>query len=310
MLRQLFNTAALRPATARLGQAVSTSGPSTASTSYLVNAAHRHISSSAIRPNKEGGNSSGGDDAPTPPATAQIDAASMPTPKSPADAPTAADAVAGAPGSAPASEASASTPELASAVTSSTAPAGRPAPSASLDDILASAGSSAMSLPGMDASSTTTPEGTTTTATSEESRGFRGGALRAEIRSRYADTPAHKLHVRTSRNNTILTLTNPEGEPLASSSGGSVGFKKAARSGYEAGYRAAFNMFAKIGEKRDAWGILNLEVFWNGFGQGREAVYRALLAGEGQATRQLVLKMTDKTPVKVGGVRPKKRRML
>ncbi|PWN47368.1 translational machinery component [Violaceomyces palustris] len=120
----------------------------------------------------------------------------------------------------------------------------------------------------------------------------------------------HRLHVQTSRNNTILTLTNPEGEPLASASGGSAGFKKAARSGYEAGYRAAFNMFQKIGENRVKWGIGNLEMLWNGFGQGREAVYRALLANEGEETRSMIRRMTDKTPIKVGGVRPKKRRML
>lgn len=69
-------------------------------------------------------------------------------------------------------------------------------------------------------------------------------------------------------------------------------------------------MFGKINEFKDAWRIAHLEVLWNGFGQGREAVFRALLAGEGQPTKGLISKMTDKTPVKIGGVRPKKRRML
>ena len=120
--------------------------------------------------------------------------------------------------------------------------------------------------------------------------------------------PAHRLHIQTTRNNTILTFTTPEGEPIASASGGSVGFKKAARSGYEAGYRAAFDLFGKITENKDKWRIQQIEVFWNGFGQGREAVYRALLTSEAAVTRALVKKMTDKTPLKIGGVRPKKRR--
>ena len=44
--------------------------------------------------------------------------------------------------------------------------------------------------------------------------------------------------------------------------------------------------------------------------RGREAVFRALQASEGESVRQMVLAMTDKTPIKIGGVRPKKRRML
>ena len=49
-------------------------------------------------------------------------------------------------------------------------------------------------------------------------------------------------------------------------------------------------------------------MLWNGFGQGREAAFRAMMANEGEQVRSLVKVMTDKTPIKVGGVRPKKRR--
>lgn len=87
-----------------------------------------------------------------------------------------------------------------------------------------------------------------------------------------------------------------------------AGFKKAQRSGYEAGYRAAFQIFAAIRENRQKWGLNGMEIFWNGFGQGREAVFRALMAAEGEDVRVLVRRMTDKTPLKIGGVRPKKRR--
>ena len=120
----------------------------------------------------------------------------------------------------------------------------------------------------------------------------------------------HRMHIRATRNNTLITFTMPTGEPLANASGGTVGFKKAGRSGYEAGYRAALDVFARIHANRARWGVDSIEMLWNGFGQGREAVFRALMANEGEAVRGLVHVMTDKTPLKIGGVRPKKRRML
>lgn len=120
----------------------------------------------------------------------------------------------------------------------------------------------------------------------------------------------HRMHVKSSRNNTIVTLTTPTGEPLANASGGSVGFKKAGRSGYEAGYRSALRIFQRISENQPRWRINAIEVLWNGFGQGREAVFRAMMASEGEQVRNMVKVMTDKTPIKIGGVRPKKRRML
>ncbi|PKI84681.1 hypothetical protein MVES_001318 [Malassezia vespertilionis] len=120
----------------------------------------------------------------------------------------------------------------------------------------------------------------------------------------------HRLHVQATRNNTMVTFTMPTGEPLANASGGTVGFKKAGRSGYEAGYRAALRIFEKIGANQTRWRVNSIEVLWNGFGQGREAVFRAMMASEGEKVRGLVKVMTDKTPIKIGGVRPKKRRML
>ncbi|SPO31521.1 related to ribosomal protein YmS18, mitochondrial [Ustilago trichophora] len=194
--------------------------------------------------------------------------------------------------------------------TSATTSGRAPAPS-NLDDILGSVSGAISPLPGTEASL----EDANSTNGFRESR--TSPMVRGASASRYSpalfhssSTQPHRLFVNSSRNNTILTLTSPSGDPLASASGGSVGFKKSARSGYEAGYRAAFSMFGKINEFKDAWRISHLEVLWNGFGQGREAVYRALLAGEGQGTKNLISKMTDKTPVKIGGVRPKKRRML
>lgn len=118
----------------------------------------------------------------------------------------------------------------------------------------------------------------------------------------------HRLHVQATRNNTIVTFTMPTGEPLSRASGGSVGFRKSQRSGYEAGYRAAVRVFKDVQAHKKQWNVRTVEMLWNGFGQGREAVFRALQANEGETVRGMVRSMTDKTPLKIGGVRPKKRR--
>jgi small subunit ribosomal protein S11 len=93
-------------------------------------------------------------------------------------------------------------------------------------------------------------------------------------------------------------------------SGGSCGFAKVNRSSYEAGYQCAVRMFARILQEKRTNGILSLEVIFKGFGQGRDAVQKALVATEGDEIRPLVLRVTDKTPLKIGGTRSKKTRRL
>lgn len=119
----------------------------------------------------------------------------------------------------------------------------------------------------------------------------------------------YHLHVQATRNNTILSFTNRKGSILSWVSGGSVGFKNVQRSGYEAGYQCALKMFQNIAEERKT-GPISLEILFKGFGQGREAVYRALMAAEGAEVRAIVKKFTDRTPIKIGGTRAKKRRIL
>jgi small subunit ribosomal protein S11 len=55
---------------------------------------------------------------------------------------------------------------------------------------------------------------------------------------------------------------------------------------------------------------LALEVFFKGFGQGRDALQKALATSEGDAVRPLVITVTDRTPIKIGGTRAKKMRRL
>ncbi|CEQ39710.1 SPOSA6832_01261, partial [Sporobolomyces salmonicolor] len=147
-------------------------------------------------------------------------------------------------------------------------------------------------------------------------------------------TQPYKLHVFSTRNNTILTLTtSPSGgadpspsdphHPIAWVSAGSAGYKGAARGTYDAAVEVALKMFQKVGDlldppvlsggqKKKAAGPkpTELEVIWKGFGQGRDAVFRTLMGAEGDKVRGLVRRVTDATPLKIGGTRAKKRRVV
>ncbi|ORY61923.1 hypothetical protein BCR35DRAFT_283397 [Leucosporidium creatinivorum] len=145
----------------------------------------------------------------------------------------------------------------------------------------------------------------------------------------------YRLSVFASRNNTILTLTTTPGatsaelspedphHAVAWVSGGSAGYKGASRGTYDAAVEVSLRMFKKITDlvnppigsggqrKKVIWAApTDLEVVWKGFGQGRDAVYRTLMGGEGDGVRQLVRRVTDATPLKVGGTRAKKRRVI
>ncbi|KAI9313568.1 hypothetical protein BX666DRAFT_1977826 [Dichotomocladium elegans] len=114
----------------------------------------------------------------------------------------------------------------------------------------------------------------------------------------------HQIYIHASPNNTIITLARPNGSPLITTSGGSAGFKKAARSGYEAAHQAALQLLEKKQAKN--LNIKHVHVILKGFGPGREAAYKALVTGD----QWTVKRITDATPVPFGGCRPKKARRL
>ncbi|KDR83375.1 hypothetical protein GALMADRAFT_274849 [Galerina marginata CBS 339.88] len=122
--------------------------------------------------------------------------------------------------------------------------------------------------------------------------------------------PEYGLHCHSTRNNTVVTFTKPEGGAIAWLSGGSTPskFRKANRATYEAGYQCAVGIFKKIREVNDQLGPIKLELFFKGFGEGREAMKTAMLAVEGEKIRPLVCRITDRTPIKIGGTRSKKQR--
>lgn len=111
--------------------------------------------------------------------------------------------------------------------------------------------------------------------------------------------PVGIVHIKASFNNTLVTVTDPNGNVVAWSSAGSVGFK-GSRKGtpFAAGQAAG----VAAGRAREL-GMRTVEVRVRGPGSGRESAVRAL------ATAGLhVLLIRDVTPIPHNGCRPPKRR--
>ncbi|KAJ1969306.1 hypothetical protein H4R35_006178, partial [Dimargaris xerosporica] len=114
----------------------------------------------------------------------------------------------------------------------------------------------------------------------------------------------HVLHVHANLNNTILSLTDSMGQVLINASGGSAGFKKSKRAGFEAAYQAT----NQIVEKTKSKGIVidSLHIKFKGLGQGRDAAFKAVRA----LTNWRIDRLSDCTPIPFNGCRPKKQRRL
>ncbi len=113
------------------------------------------------------------------------------------------------------------------------------------------------------------------------------------------NVPLGQAHIHASFNNTIITMTDPQGNVVNWASAGSVGFKGAKKSSPFAARQAA-QQAAK--DARDN-GMREVHVFVKGPGPGREAAIRALQAGGLR-----VLSITDVTPIPHNGCRPPKKR--
>ncbi len=112
--------------------------------------------------------------------------------------------------------------------------------------------------------------------------------------------PHGVVHIQASFNNTLITITDPDGRTLSWSSSGSVGFK-GSRKGTP--YAAQQAMANAAGAARDQYGVKTVEVRVKGPGGGRESAIRAL------ASAGLMIKVIrDVTPIPHNGCRPPKRR--
>jgi small subunit ribosomal protein S11 len=106
-------------------------------------------------------------------------------------------------------------------------------------------------------------------------------------------------HVNASFNNTVITITDAQGNTISWSSAGAKGFKGSRKSTPYAAQIAA----EEAGKKAQEHGMKSLEVEVKGPGSGRESALRAL-----QATGFTVTSIRDVTPIPHNGCRPKKRR--
>ena len=111
--------------------------------------------------------------------------------------------------------------------------------------------------------------------------------------------PIGQAHIKTSFNNTIVSLTDKEGNVIVWESAGSAGFKGSRKSTPFAAQVTADNAARKGMEH----GLERVEVHAKGAGSGRETAIRAL-----QAAGLQVTSVKDVTPQAHNGCRPKKRR--
>ena len=106
-------------------------------------------------------------------------------------------------------------------------------------------------------------------------------------------------HVNASFNNTMITITDAQGNTIAWSSSGSLGFKGSRKSTPYAAQVAAED----AGKKPMEHGVRTIEVEVKGPGSGRESALRAL-----QAVGFQITSIRDVTPIPHNGCRPPKRR--
>ena len=123
-------------------------------------------------------------------------------------------------------------------------------------------------------------------------------AYKARKRKVKKNVPEGNAYIHSTFNNTIVTISDTEGNAISWASAGTLGFKGSKKStpfaagmSAEAAGKAAFDM-----------GMRKVEVFVNGLGSGRETAIRSL-----QTAGLEISSITDVTPVPHNGCRPPKR---
>ena len=106
-------------------------------------------------------------------------------------------------------------------------------------------------------------------------------------------------HIRATFNNTIVTITDLNGDTLCWATSGTIGFKGSRKSTPFAAQRAA----EKAAEEAQKMGVRQVEVRVKGPGSGRESAIRAL-----QAAGLEIKSIEDVTPLPHNGCRPRKKR--
>ena len=107
------------------------------------------------------------------------------------------------------------------------------------------------------------------------------------------------VYIKATFNNTLITITDPEGDAICRDSGGTVGFKGSRKSTPFAAQRAA----EKCARAAMRHGVREVEIKVKGPGSGRESAISAL-----QQAGLRISSIEDVTPIPHNGCRPRKRR--
>ncbi len=108
-----------------------------------------------------------------------------------------------------------------------------------------------------------------------------------------------KVYINSTYNNTIISITDVNGNVMIWGSAGKTGFKGSKKSTPYAGQKTMEDVLMRIKDR----GLVEVDVVIKGIGSGRESAIRAL-----QGSGLNVLTIKDKTSTPHGGVRPKKAR--
>ncbi len=111
--------------------------------------------------------------------------------------------------------------------------------------------------------------------------------------------PVGRAYIQSTFNNTLVTLTDPQGNVIAWGSSGTAGFKGSRKGTPYAAQLAAHDAARKAMEH----GLRQIEIYVKGPGSGREAAIRAL-----QSSGLYITGIRDVTPIPHNGCRPPKRR--
>ena len=123
-------------------------------------------------------------------------------------------------------------------------------------------------------------------------------AYKARKRKVKKNVPEGKAQVNSTFNNTIVTITDKDGNTISWASPGTLGFKGSKKSTpYAAGLAAE-----AAGKAAVDMGMKKVEVYAKGLGSGRETAIRSL-----QTAGLEIISITDKTPIPHNGCRPPKR---
>jgi len=109
-----------------------------------------------------------------------------------------------------------------------------------------------------------------------------------------------KIYISASFNNTLVTITDKEGNTLAWGSSGKVGFKGTRKS---TPFAATTAVEKALDEAKEKFGLKEVEIYVKGPGPGRDSSLRAI-----RASGVRISQIADVTPIPHNGPRPKKKR--